>query len=117
MGARSVPGDPFLDVVGALAGTELDDARLGKSVLDKRIFRDDGSDLLSVPADRQDDPAISRHLAARDQEIAGGVVLSSGTDVRGHARVDLGEVGLVDQFDDEHGRSTCTNRTALGEDI
>ena len=35
--------------------------------------------------------------------------------MRGHVRVDLGEVGLVDQFDDEHGRSTCMNRTAPGK--
>jgi hypothetical protein len=49
----------------------------------------------------------SRDLAARYQEIAGGVVPLEEGDVRGHVLVDLGEVGLVDELDDEHDRLVC----------
>jgi hypothetical protein len=32
--------------------------------------------------------------------------------VRGHVRVNFGEIGFVGKFDDEHGRSACMNDTA-----
>jgi hypothetical protein len=93
--------DPFLNVVRPLAGSELDDAKVSETVLVKRIFLDDGFDILPTLAHGQDDPAISRYLSTRDEEIAGGVVLLQEPDVRGHVRVNFSEVGLVGKFDDE----------------
>jgi hypothetical protein len=43
-------------------------------------------------ADSQDDPAISRYLSTRDQEVAGTVILLQERDVSGHVRVNFGEV-------------------------
>ena len=100
----SVLLDPLLNVVRALAGSELDDPEVGEAVLVKRIFLDDGLDLPSTGADGQDDPAVSRYLSTRDQEIAGRVILLQEDDMCAHMRVDFGEVGLVGEFDDEHGR-------------
>src|SRR6266705_278715 len=65
--ARSGPLNPFLNVVGALTGSELDDPKVREAVLVKRIFLDDGFDLPSTLADGQDDPAISWYLSARGQ--------------------------------------------------
>src|SRR5262245_13711034 len=66
--------DPLLDVVRPLAGTELDDAKVGKSMRAERVLLDDRFDLLPTVAHRQDDPAIARDLSPRDQEVAGGIV-------------------------------------------
>jgi hypothetical protein len=107
-----VPLDPLLNVERSLAGAELDDPKVRKPVLEKWIFLDDGFDLQSILANGQDDPAISRYLSTRDQEIAGGVVLLQENDVRGHVRVNFGEVGLVGKLDDEHSRSAWINHTA-----
>ena len=63
--------NPLLDVAGALAGAELDDPELGQMVRVERILSDDLLDLPARLADRQDDPAIARDLAARDEEVAG----------------------------------------------
>jgi hypothetical protein len=38
-----VPLDPFLNVVRALAGAELDDPKIRESVFEERIFLDDAS--------------------------------------------------------------------------
>jgi hypothetical protein len=99
-----LPLDPFLNIVRALAGSELDDPKVGEIVLVKRIFLDDGLDLPSTLADSQDDPAISRYLSTRDQKVTGRVVLLQENDVRGHVRVNFGEVGFVGQLNDEHSR-------------
>jgi hypothetical protein len=111
-----VPLDPCLNVVRALAGAELDDPKVREPVFEKRIFLDDGFDLPSILADGQDDPAISRYLSTRDQEIAGSVVLLQENDVRGHVRVNFDEVGLVGKFDNEHGRSAWINHTVVVKD-
>jgi hypothetical protein len=58
-----------------LAGSELNDPKVGEIVLVKRIFLDDGFDVLPALADGQNDPAIARYLSARDQEVTGRVVL------------------------------------------
>jgi hypothetical protein len=99
---ESVPLEPFLNVVRALTGSELDNPSVCETVHAKRIFRDDGFYLASTFADRQDDPAVSRYLSTRDEEIAGSVILLQEADVRGHVRVNIGEIGLVDKFNDEH---------------
>jgi hypothetical protein len=101
MSSRSL--DPLLNVLSTLTRAELDDAKFGETVLVKRIFPDDRFDLAPTLANGEDDPAIARNLAARDEEITGSVVLLQEPDVRGHVRVDFREVGLVDEFDDEHG--------------
>jgi hypothetical protein len=72
---------------------------------------DDGFDLLPSLAHSQDDPTLSRYLSARNEKIAGGVVLLQETDVRSHVRVDLLQAGLVDELDDEHGAQACIKRT------
>ena len=54
---------------GALARSELDDAKVGQPVPVKRILADDALDVLPVPARRHDDPAVSRDLPARDQKL------------------------------------------------
>jgi hypothetical protein len=36
------------------------------------------------------------------EKIAGSVIFLQEPDVRAHVRVDLAQVGLVDEFDDEH---------------
>jgi hypothetical protein len=54
---------------------------------------------------RQDDPTLARDLAARDEEVSGGVVLLEERHVGRHVGVDLGEGDLVDQLDDEHATS------------
>jgi hypothetical protein len=83
--------DPLLDIVSALAGAELDDPEVGETMRMERIFLDNRFDVLTTLADRQDNPAISRDLSTRDQEIAGSVILLQEDDVRGHPRVDFGE--------------------------
>jgi hypothetical protein len=94
--------DPLLDVVRALTCTELDDAKIGEAALVKRIFQDDRFDLFPALADRQDDPAVSGYLSARNQKMARGVVLLQEGDVRGHMPVNLGECCFVGELDDEH---------------
>ena len=88
--------DAFLDVVGTLAGAEFDDPEFGQAVLDERILLDDAFDLLTVPANRQDDSPIARNLPPRDEEIPGRVILLQEPDVRGHPRVYFLEWNLVD---------------------
>ena len=97
---------PFLNVVSALAGSELNDSKVGEIVHIKRIFLDDGFDLPSILADGQDDPAISRFLSTRHQEVASSVVLLQENDVRGHVCVNFREVGFVDKFNDEHRQTS-----------
>ena len=75
--------------------------------LAERILLHDRLNLRSTRPDREDDSAIPRNLAPRDQEVAGGVILLQELDVRRHVRVDLGEIDLVDQLDDEHDPSAC----------
>ena len=60
--------NPFLDVVRALAGAELDDPEVGETVHVKRILLDDGFDVPPALADGQDDPAVPRYLSTRDQK-------------------------------------------------
>jgi hypothetical protein len=62
--------DALWDIGRALAGAKLDDSKICESTGDKRIFLHDGFDDLSTFADSQDDPAISRYLSTRDQEIS-----------------------------------------------
>src|SRR5262245_13751586 len=109
---RSGRLDPLLDVVRALARPELDDAKVSKTVLVKRIFLDDGFDFSPALAHGEDDPAHPRYLSTRDEEIPGGVILLQEPDVRGHVRVDLAEVGLIGELDDEHRRRACIKRRA-----
>src|SRR4051812_45589642 len=90
------------DVVGPLAGAKLGDADVGEAACVERVLVDNGLNLLFVPADSEDDAAITRNLPARHQEVAGGVILLQEPDVRAHVRVDLRQVNLVDQFDHEH---------------
>jgi hypothetical protein len=104
---KSVPLDPFLNVIRALAGAELDDPKIGETMLVKWIFLDDDFDLPPARADSQYDPAISRYLSTRDQEIAGSIVLLQEKDMGGHVRVNVGEGDLVGKFDNKHGRSAC----------
>src|SRR4051812_38275655 len=99
-----MPLDPLLDVVRALAGTELDNPKVGEAVLVKRIFFDDGFDEPSIPADGDDNAAVSWDLSARHQEIAGGVVLLQEHDVGGHVGVNFREARLVDKLNDKHRR-------------
>jgi hypothetical protein len=94
----SVPVQPLLNVVGTLARSELNDAKIGEIVLVERVFLDDGFDLPSTFADSQD--------------VAGAVVLLQEPDVSGHVRVNFGEVGFVDKFDDEHGFPACIRHIA-----
>ena len=102
---RSGTFDAGGDVVGLLAGAELDDADVRKPVLTVRIFPDDRLDLVAALADRHDDPAVARDLPSGDDEVARRVVFLQKPDVCRHLRVNRGEIGLVDQLDDEHGRS------------
>ena len=88
--ARSLV-NPLRKVIGALARSELNDAKVGQPVPVKRILLDDGLDVLPVPTRRHDDSAVSRDLPARDHEIAGRVVLLQECDVRLHVRIDFRE--------------------------
>ncbi len=69
LSALPPPGDPLRKVVSALAGAELDDAKVREFVL--VVFADDGVDLLPALADRQDDRALPRNLPAGHEEIHG----------------------------------------------
>lgn len=97
--------DACLNIVGALARSELDDAKVGETVDVERIFGDDGLNLRAAVGDGEDDAAVTRDLPAGDEEIAGSVVLLKKPDVRPHLRVDPREVGFVDEFDHKHGAS------------
>src|SRR5262249_33204642 len=101
---RSMPIDTFLNIGCALTRSKLDDSKVGEAVHVERIFCDDGFDLLSAFANDQDNPAISRDLSSRDQEIAGRIVLLQESDMRRHVPIDLLEIDLVNQFDHEHVR-------------
>ena len=68
--ARVILVDSSVDVVGFLAGPELDDAELSETVDVEGIFGDDGFDLLAVVGDGKNDPAISGNLPAGDQKVA-----------------------------------------------
>ncbi len=70
----------------------------------KRVFLDDGLDVLPILAHGQDDPSVPREFSARDEEVSRSVVLVQKRDVRGHVRVDFGEIDLVRELDDEHRR-------------
>src|SRR5688572_22515549 len=95
--------NPLRHVLRPLTGAEFDDAKLSQSVLVKRIFLDDGFDLLPAFADGQDDSAVSRDLPTGDQKMAGGVILLQESDMRRHVCVDFREVRFVDELDDKHG--------------
>src|SRR5262245_58878421 len=101
--------EALLDVVGALAGAELDDADVGEAARAERILAHDRVDLLAARADRENDAAVARDLAARDEEMSGGIVLLQELHVRRHVRVDLRQRHLVDQLDDEHRASLPRN--------
>src|SRR5437868_7564453 len=92
--------DALLNILGLLAGPELDDAEMSQPVLAEGIFPDYGLDLLQVLAHRQDDPAFPRYLSPRDEEVAGRIILVQEADVRPHVCVDVLEAGLVDELDD-----------------
>jgi hypothetical protein len=112
-GSADISNDPFLDVVGALARSELDDAKVGEAPRMKGIFLDDGLDLLPTRAYRQDDSTIAWDLSARDEEIARRVVLLQELDVRDHVRVDFREADFIGQFNDKH-RSPSLHQTRRG---
>jgi hypothetical protein len=99
--------DSSWNVVRALTGPEFDDAKLGEAFLAERILPDDLFDVLPALADREDDPAIPRYLSTRNQKMAGRIIFIQNSHVRGHVRVDFGQVGPVDQLDDEHGPTAC----------
>src|SRR5688500_14982484 len=67
--------DSCLDVVRALAGSELDDSIVGEAALDEWIFFHNCLDLAPTVADGQDDAAVSRNFTARHEKIACRVVL------------------------------------------
>src|SRR5690606_26550543 len=94
--------DELAHVLGALTRAKLDDSKVGEIALDERVLHDDRLYLLLVISDRKDDAAHARDLAARNQEVAGGVVLVQERHVRAHVRIDLSKVRLVDELDDEH---------------
>ena len=60
--------------------------------------------LFAALAEREDDAAVARDLAARDEEFAAGVVLLQERHVGTHVRVDFLQVRLIDELDDEHAR-------------
>lgn len=62
--------DFLLNVVRALADSELDDAKVGEAARVKRVFLDDGLNLFPTRAHRQDDPTVSRYLSTGHEEIA-----------------------------------------------
>jgi hypothetical protein len=64
------PLDPFLNIVRALAGSELDNPKVGEAVCVKRIFFNDAFDDSSIPADRDDDSAITWDLSTGHDEIS-----------------------------------------------
>ena len=94
--------DPLLDIVRTLAGSELDNAKIGEAVLVEGIFVDDRFDLRPTVANRQDDPAVSRYFPAGDQKISRRIVFLQELHVGRHVRVDGAKVGFVDQLDNEH---------------
>src|SRR5450631_3087159 len=96
--------DSFREIVCTLARSELNDAKIREAVRVKRVFLHDGLDLLPILAHGQDDPSVPRDFSARDEEMSGSVILVQKRDVRGHVRVDFGEVDLVRELDDEHRR-------------
>ena len=65
---------------------------------------------VAAVADRENDPAIARNLAARDQEVPRRVVFLQEPDVLRHRRIDLRQVGLVDQLDHEHAPACLRTR-------
>ena len=77
---------------------------VGEPVLAERIVLHDRLDLVAAGAERQNDAAVARNLAPGHQESAFGVVLLQERHVRAHVGVDLGEIGLIDELDDEHRR-------------
>ena len=54
---------------GALADPELDDTNIGKAARMKRVFLDDGLNLLPARTDRQNDPTVPRNLSTRGDEM------------------------------------------------
>jgi hypothetical protein len=110
--SRATALDPLLNVVGTLAGSELDDAKVSEAALVERIFLDDRLNLGPTASHRKNDPAIARDLSTGDQEMSGRVVLLQEADVRVHVRVDVGEGCLVDEFDDVHRRPACLNHAS-----
>src|SRR5262245_19347002 len=104
------PVDSLLDVVRALAGAKFDDAGVGQAARAKWILLDDGLDLLTILANRQDDAAFARDLSARDEKMAGGVVLPQEGHMSLHVGVYLGEIDFVCEFDDEHVTELASKR-------
>ena len=92
----------LLNVIGALASSELDHPEVSQPLFAERILRRYPFDLLTALPDCQDDPAIPRNLSARHDEMARRVVLAQERHVRLHLRVDLLEGGFVGKFDDKH---------------
>ena len=96
-----------------MAGFELDDAKVGEAVLEKRVFVDDRFDFRAALADRQDDPAIPRcFFLPETRKLPEAYKFLQELHVRRHVRVYSGKVGLVDKFDDEHRRLACIKHTA-----
>jgi hypothetical protein len=111
--------DSGRDVVGALAGPELDDANLGQPQAAERILRHDGLDPLARVGHGHDDSARPRDLPAGNQEVSRSIVFVEKRNVGAHLRVDLRERRLVGELDDEHRGSLTdqeTKVTLLGVD-
>src|SRR5581483_8533377 len=100
---RSRRLDSLLNVVRLLAGPELDDPKVCEPVPMEGVFGHDRFDLLPRLGHRQNDPAFSRYLPTRDEELAGSVVFLQKTNVRTHVCIDLFETGFVDELDYKHG--------------
>ena len=90
------------DVLGPLADPEFDHPRRGESTRNERVELRDRFDLGPVAADRQDDPAVARDLAAGGDEVAGRVVRVDEPHVGAHTGIEAREIGRVRELDDEH---------------
>src|SRR4029078_11389259 len=95
--------DPGADVVRALARAKLDDPEFREAGFHVRIVLHDRLDLGACLARCDDDAAVARYLAPGNDERPRRVMLLEERHVRAHLRIDRGELGLVDQLDDEHG--------------
>jgi hypothetical protein len=58
-----------LNIVGALARSELDDAKVGKAVYVERIFGDDGLDARAAIRDGENDAAVTRNLPPGERKL------------------------------------------------
>src|SRR6188472_1239333 len=89
----------------ALAGPEFDDSEVHQPARAEGILADDGFDLLTALASRNDDPAVPRYLPPRNQERSRRVVLLQKAHMLRHVRVYLLQIDLVDELYYEH----CSN--------